>query len=89
MSNLLDQAVKALNKKLDHIGFDGVAKFLITDEGSVIIDGTGARISDADAAEVFQAIMEGDQNPSTAFITGALSIDGDMGIALKLAGNLR
>jgi putative sterol carrier protein len=96
MSNLLDQAVKALNKKLDHIGFDGVAKFLITDEGSVIIDGTGARISDADAdvtlsasAEVFQAIMEGDQNPSTAFMTGELSIDGDMGIALKLAGNLR
>ena len=96
MSNLLDQAVKALNKKLDHIGFDGVAKFLITDEGSVIIDGTGARISDADvdvtfsaSAEVFQAIMEGDQNPSTAFMTGALSIDGDMGIALKLAGNLR
>jgi len=96
MSNLLDQAVKALNKKLGHIGFDGVAKFLITDEGSVIIDGNGARISDADAdvtlsasAEVFQAIMEGDQNPSAAFMTGELSIDGDMGIALKLAGNLR
>ena len=96
MSNLLDQAVKALNKKLVHIGFDGVAKFLITDEGSVIIDGNGARISDADAdvtlsasAEVFQAIVEGDQNPSAAFMTGELSIDGDMGIALKLAGNLR
>ena len=96
MSDLLEQAVKALNRKLGHVGFDGVAKFLITDKGSVIIDGNGARISDADAdvtlsasAEVFQAIMEGDQNPSTAFITGALSIDGDMGIALKLAGNLQ
>ena len=96
MSNLLDQAVKALNKKLDHIGFDGVAKFLITDEGSVIIDGNGARISNADAdvtlsasVDVFQAIMDGDQNPTSAFMTGELSINGDMGIALKLAGNLR
>lgn len=96
MSDLLDQAVKALNRKLGHIGFNGVAKFLITDEGSVIIDGNGARISDADAnvtlsasAEVFQAIMEGDQSPSAAFITGELSIDGDMSIAFKLAGDLR
>ena len=96
MSNLLDQAVKALNKKLDHIGFDGVAKFLITDEGSVIIDGNGARISNADAdvtlsasVEVFQAIMDGDQNATSAFMTGELSINGDMGTALKLARNLQ
>jgi len=96
MSDLLDQAVKALNNKLDHIGFDGIAKFLITNEGSVIIDGSGAHISDANAdvtlsgsAEVFQAIMEGYQSPSAAFMTGELSIDGDMGTALKLAGNLR
>ena len=96
MSDLLEQAVKALNKKLGHIGFDGAAKFLITGEGSVIIDGNGARISNADAdvtlsasVEVFQAIMDGDQNPTSAFMTGELSINGDMGIALKLAGNLQ
>ena len=96
MSDVLDQAVKALNKKMTNVGFDGVVKFSIINEGSVIIDGNGARISDADAdvtlsasAEVFQAIMEGDQNPSAAFMTGELSINGDMGIALKLAGNLR
>ena len=95
MSDLLDQAVKALNKKLGHIGFDGVAKFLITDKGSVIIDGNGARISNADAdvtlsasVEVFQAIMDGDQNPTSAFMTGKLSVDGDMGMAMKLAGVL-
>jgi putative sterol carrier protein len=96
MSGLLEQAVKALNKKLGHVDFDGVAKFLIADKGSVIIDGNGARISSADAdvtlsasVEVFQAIMDGDQNPTSAFMTGKLSIDGDMGIALKLAGNLQ
>ena len=96
MSDLLDQAMKALNKKLEYNRFDGIAKFSITNEGSVIIDGNGARISDDDAdvtlsasAEVFQEIMEGTQSPTTAFMTGKLSIDGDMGIAIKLAGNLR
>ena len=96
MSDLLDQAIKALNKKLGHNGFDGIAKFSITNEGSVIIDGNGARISDAHAdvtlsasAEVFQEIMEGNQSPTKAFMTGKLSIDGDIAIAIKLAGNLR
>ena len=96
MSGLLEKAVKALNKKLGHVAFDGVAKFLIADKGSVIIDGNGARISNADAdvtlsasVEVFQAIMDGDQNATSAFMTGELSINGDMGTALKLARNLQ
>ena len=96
MNDLLEQAMKALNKKLDRNGFDGIAKFSITNEGSVIIDGNGIRISDADAdvtlsasAEVFQEIMEGNQSPTKAFMTGKLSIDGDISIAIKLAGNLR
>mgnify|MGYP005684072907 CR=1 FL=1 len=96
MNDLLEQAMKALNKKLDHNGFDGIAKFSITGEGSVIMDSNGARISDAEAdvtlsasAEVFQEIMEGSQNPTRAFMTGKLTIDGDMGMAIKLAGNLR
>ena len=96
MSGLLEQAVKALNKKLGHVDFDGVAKFLIADKGSVLIDGNGARISNADAdvtlsasVEVFQAIMDGDQNATSAFMTGELSINGDMGTALKLARNLQ
>ena len=61
----------------------------------MIIDADGARISDEEAdvtlsatAEVFQEIMEGDQNPTSAFMTGKLSVDGDMGMAMKLAGLL-
>ena len=95
MSDILDQAVTALNQKRVGSAFDGVAKFSITDEGSVIIDADGARISDEEAdvtlsatAEVFQEIMEGDQNPTSAFMTGKLSVDGDMGMAMKLAGLL-
>ena len=95
MSDILDQAVTALNQKLVGSAFDSIAKFSITDEGSVIIDDDGARISDEEAdvtlsatAEVFQEIMEGDQNPTSAFMTGKLSVDGDMSMAMKLAGLL-
>ncbi|MDA9186361.1 SCP2 sterol-binding domain-containing protein, partial [Planktomarina sp.] len=40
------------------------------------------------SAEVFEAIMEGEQSSTAAFMTGKLSVDGDMGLAMKLAGIL-
>lgn len=93
MSTVIDEAVKALNEKMGGAGFDGVAKFVIEDEGAIIIDSDGARAGDDDAevtltaaADVFQAIMEGEQNPTAAFMTGKLSVDGDMGKAMALSG---
>ena len=95
MTTILDQAVAALTEKLKGTEFDGIAKFLITDEGSVIIDNNSVRISEEEAdvtlsasAEVFEAIMEGEQSSTAAFMTGKLSVDGDMGLAMKLAGIL-
>ncbi len=38
-------------------------------------------------AETFQGIMDGDVNPTSAFMGGRLKVDGDMGLAMKL-GNL-
>ena len=95
MTTILDQAVAALTDKLNGTEFDGIAKFLITDEGSVIIDNDGVRISEEEAdvtlsasAEVFESIMEGEQSSTGAFMTGKLSVDGNMGLAMKLAGIL-
>ena len=95
MSDILEQALKALRKKLTGADFDGIVKFSITGEGSVIIDSDGVRISDDEAdvtlsatPEVFQGIMEGSQNPTAAFMNGKLSVDGDMGVAMKLASTL-
>jgi putative sterol carrier protein len=34
--------------------------------------------------ETFEAIVAGDQNPTTAYMTGKLKIKGDMGAAMKL-----
>jgi putative sterol carrier protein len=95
MTTILEQAITALTEKLNGTDFDGTAKFLIADEGSVIIDNDGVRISEEEAdvtlsatAEVFEAIMEGEQSSTAAFMTGKLSVDGDMGLAMKLAGIL-
>ena len=93
MSAVIDTAVVALTKKVQT--FNGVAKFVVKGEGAIMIDETGVRAGDEDAdvtltasAEVFQAILEGDMNPTTAFMTGRLSVDGSMGLATKLASAL-
>lgn len=36
------------------------------------------------SAETFEKIVAGDQNPTTAYMTGKLKIKGDMGAAMKL-----
>lgn len=90
MSNVIEAAVAALNEKLSG-GFDGSAKFVIEGEGAVIVDATGARAGEDDtdvtltaSADDFQAMMAGDLNPTTAFMTGKLAVDGDMGAAMRL-----
>ena len=96
MSAVVEQAVAALNEKMGGAGFDGgTAKFVIQDEGGIIIDADGARAGDEDAdvtltasTETFTAILDGSQNPTTAFMTGKLSVDGNMGLAMSLAGVL-
>ncbi|EPX76237.1 SCP2 sterol-binding domain-containing protein [Salipiger mucosus] len=91
MSDTVNAAVEALNKKLAGEGFDGVAKFVIEDEGSLVVDGDGARAGDGDAdvtltadADTFEQILGGDLDPTAAFMSGKLAIDGDMGAAMRL-----
>lgn len=92
MSDTINQAITALNAKLADSGYDGSAKFVIEDEGTIMMDGNGAREGDEDAdvtmkanADTFRAILDGDLNPTTAFMTGRLKIEGDMGAAMRLA----
>lgn len=35
-------------------------------------------------AETFQRIVEGEQSPTTAYMTGKIKVKGDMGAAMKL-----
>ena len=94
MSDVISQAVTQLNAKMDG-GFDGTAKFIIEDEGAIMIDQSGARAGDEDAdvtltasRDTFEGILSGEGNATAAFMSGKLTIDGDMGKAMQLAAVL-
>jgi putative sterol carrier protein len=66
---------------------DGAGVWTVrVDDGKVAVrEGAG----DADATisaseETFERIVDGDLNPTSAYMTGKLKVKGDMGAALKL-----
>lgn len=94
MSETIEAAVAALSEKIAD-GFDGSAKFVVQGEGSVMIDADGVRAGDGDAdvtlsadAETFSALLEGQLDPTAAYMSGRLAIDGDMGMAMRLGAIL-
>ena len=95
MSDIVNGAVERLNEKLAGADLSGSAKFDITGEGTIIVDEEGARAADADTdvtltadAETFQSILAGETDPTGAFMTGKLTVDGDMAVAMQLAAAL-
>lgn len=89
MSDIINAAVEQLNAKIG--SFSSTAKFIIEDEGSIIIDENGARAADDEAEvtliasrETFEGILDGSISPTTAFMTGKLKVDGNMGTAMQL-----
>lgn len=71
-------------------------KFDLTDEGIIHVDATitppAVSNDDLDAdvtfvmnKENFESLIDGTLNPQLAFMMGKLKIEGDMGLALKLA----
>lgn len=94
MSDIVAGAVEKLSEKMSG-DFDGTAKFVIEDEGAIMVDADGVRAGDDDAevtltadADTFHGILSGDLDATAAFMSGKLSVEGDMGAAMKLAGLL-
>ncbi len=97
MSEIVDAAVAALNERLEGGGFDGSVKLVIEDGGAVLLDESGAAPADggADAdctltasAETFRSLLAGELDATAAFMNGALRVDGDMGVAMRLGAIL-
>jgi len=63
----------------------GVWKVDVTDAGVNVIEGaTDGDVTIRASEDTFKAIANGEQNPTTAYMTGKLKVDGDMSAALKL-----
>ena len=67
---------------------EGAGQWLVTvQDGAVsVADGGGgeADTTITTTEDSFMAIVRGEQNPTTAYMTGKLKIKGDMGAAMKL-----
>ncbi len=89
MSKVVNAAVEKLSEKIDSFG--ATAKFVIENEGAVMIDENGVHAGDEPAEvtltasrETFEGLLDGTVNPTMAFMTGKLKIDGSMGVAMQL-----
>lgn len=95
MNEVITQAVKVLSEKMSGVDIGGTVKFDIEGEGCIMVDDSAVRAGDEEAdvtlsadPETFQGMMDGDTNPTAAFMSGKLKVDGDMGMAMKLAAAL-
>jgi putative sterol carrier protein len=63
----------------------GTWKVDVADGKVSVTEGTGdADVTIRTSEETFRALASGEQNPTTAYMTGKLKVEGDMGAALKL-----
>jgi putative sterol carrier protein len=70
-------------------GFDieGAGQWTVKVEGGSVSVAEGMEDADVTISasqEVFQKIIAGEQNPTSAYMTGKLKLKGDMGAAMKL-----
>jgi len=77
-------------------GLDATVKFDFGDDGLIYVDAAASPNSvsnedkDADCTSRisranFEKVLEGDMDPTTAFMMGRLKVEGSMGIAMKLS----
>ena len=95
MSEVLEKAVAAINDKMAGATFDSSVKLKIEDEGSIVVDSDGVRISDEEtdctliaSLDVFTKILDGDMNATEAYMTGSLKVEGSMSAAMELSSLL-
>lgn len=87
------EAVAAqVREKLAASGFDRSVKFDLGESGTILVNGSDISMGDGDAectitidADDFAALLAGDLNPTMAFMTGKMKIDGDMSAAMALS----
>ncbi|MEM8731388.1 MAG: SCP2 sterol-binding domain-containing protein [Pseudomonadota bacterium] len=92
MSEFLEEVLVKLQPRLEESSFGGTAKLDVTEEGAILITADGAEISDAEAdvtltadVDTVRSIFNQELDPTSAFMTGKLAVDGDMGVAMQLA----
>ena len=88
----VQEIAEQLRPKVESSGFDRSVKFDTGADGVIVID--GSTISTVDGAADctislslgdLEDLISGDLNPTSAFMTGKLKIEGDMSVAMALS----
>lgn len=81
-----------ISQRLAGSGFDRSIRVNLAGAGALLIDGESVTVGNSEAdctvtvsADDFAEIVAGDLSPTTAFMTGRMKIEGDMGAAMTLS----
>lgn len=80
-----------MKAKVESAGFDRSVKFDAGSDGVIVIDGASISTTDAPAdctiklsLDDLESLIAGDLNPTMAFMTGKIKVEGDMSVAMAL-----
>ncbi|ODT07111.1 MAG: sterol-binding protein [Mesorhizobium sp. SCN 65-20] len=81
-----------IKAKVESSGFDRSVKFDTGADGVIVIDGGTLSTTDAPAdctiklsLDDLESLIAGDLNPTMAFMTGKIKVEGDMSVAMGLS----
>ena len=81
-----------MKSRVESSGFDRSVKFDTGSDGVIVIDGATISTTDSDAdctikltLDDLESLITGELNPTMAFMTGKIKIEGDMSVAMALS----
>ncbi len=87
---IISEAIASIKVKLGDQKVEGSIKFDVEGEGCIVIVDGQVKESDEDTdctlsanSEIFKDMFSGELNPTSAYMSGKLKIDGSMGVAMK------
>jgi putative sterol carrier protein len=88
----IQEIADKLKPQVASAGFDRSVKFDTGSDGVILIDGATVSTTDGPAdctiklsLDDLESLIAGDLNPTMAFMTGKLKIEGDMSVAMALS----
>ncbi|WP_029059520.1 SCP2 sterol-binding domain-containing protein [Stappia stellulata] len=87
----LNQLTETIRGKVANGGISDRVKFDCGEAGVIFVEGSEVSNEDKEAdctvrisEDNLESLLAGDLNPTTAFMTGKIKVDGDMSVAMKL-----
>lgn len=88
----IQDVVNTIKGRVESSGFDRSVKFDTGGDGVIVIDGASISTTDGPAdctiklsLDDLKDLVAGDLNPTMAFMTGKIKIEGDMSVAMALS----